>query len=113
MAETLNEIPQLPPLLSLARLPAVRPGDPGAFVLTADHPRRDGGNVAPPGGGRLTRMLVIGIGGSALGPQFITDALVNQWDAPLWRALASARQGKWSDAREGFRAFNEIFSTDR
>jgi tetratricopeptide (TPR) repeat protein len=27
----------------------------------------------------------------------------NQWDAPLWRALASARQGKWSDAREGFR----------
>jgi tetratricopeptide (TPR) repeat protein len=27
----------------------------------------------------------------------------NQWDAPLWRALAYARQGKWSDAREGFR----------
>ncbi len=27
----------------------------------------------------------------------------NQHDAPLWRALAQARQGKWSDAREGFR----------
>jgi len=41
------------------------------------------GNVAPPGGGRFTRMLVVGIGGSALGPQFITDALVNSWSAPL------------------------------
>ncbi len=27
----------------------------------------------------------------------------DQHDAPLWRALAHARQGKWSDAREGFR----------
>lgn len=41
------------------------------------------GNVAPPGGGRFTRLLIIGIGGSALGPQFITDALVNSWSAPL------------------------------
>jgi glucose-6-phosphate isomerase len=41
------------------------------------------GNVAPPGGGRFTRMLIVGIGGSALGPQFITDALVNSWSAPL------------------------------
>ena len=27
----------------------------------------------------------------------------NQHDAPLWRAAAYARQGRWSDAREGFR----------
>ena len=27
----------------------------------------------------------------------------NQNDAPLWRALASARQGKWPEAREGLR----------
>lgn len=27
----------------------------------------------------------------------------NQHDAPLWRALAQARLGKWADAREGFR----------
>ena len=27
----------------------------------------------------------------------------DQHDAPLWRALARAREGKWSDAREGFR----------
>src|SRR5262249_49723305 len=28
----------------------------------------------------------------------------NQHDAPLWRALIYARQGRWSDAHEGFRA---------
>jgi tetratricopeptide (TPR) repeat protein len=27
----------------------------------------------------------------------------NQHDAPLWRAMAFARQGKWAEAREGFR----------
>src|SRR6185436_3229851 len=27
----------------------------------------------------------------------------NQYDAPLWRAVARAQQGKWTDAREGFR----------
>ena len=27
----------------------------------------------------------------------------NQHDAPLWRALAHARLGKWAEAREGFR----------
>jgi tetratricopeptide (TPR) repeat protein len=27
----------------------------------------------------------------------------NQHDAPLWRALAQGRQGKWADAREGFK----------
>ncbi len=33
------------------------------------------GKIAPPGGGKFTDVLVIGIGGSALGPQFIADAL--------------------------------------
>src|SRR5258705_9703987 len=27
----------------------------------------------------------------------------NQHDAPLWRALANARLGKWTEARDGFR----------
>jgi predicted negative regulator of RcsB-dependent stress response len=27
----------------------------------------------------------------------------NQYDAPIWRALAYARQGKWPESREGFR----------
>ncbi|MBI1373035.1 MAG: glucose-6-phosphate isomerase [Phycisphaera sp.] len=33
------------------------------------------GAITAPGGGRFTDILVIGIGGSALGPQFVADAL--------------------------------------
>lgn len=33
------------------------------------------GRVAPPSGGRFEKLLVIGIGGSALGPQFVAHAL--------------------------------------
>lgn len=33
------------------------------------------GEIAPEQGGRFSRLLLIGIGGSALGPQFIADAL--------------------------------------
>jgi len=41
------------------------------------------GRIAPPGGGTFTRILVIGIGGSALGPQLTTAALVDDWRAPV------------------------------
>ncbi len=34
-----------------------------------------GGEIAPPAGGRFENLLVIGIGGSALGPQLVNDAL--------------------------------------
>lgn len=33
------------------------------------------GELAPPGGGRFRNLLLVGIGGSALGPQFLADAL--------------------------------------
>jgi glucose-6-phosphate isomerase len=33
------------------------------------------GNIAPPDGERFTELLIIGIGGSALGPQFVADSL--------------------------------------
>ncbi|MDD2337292.1 MAG: glucose-6-phosphate isomerase, partial [Geobacteraceae bacterium] len=33
------------------------------------------GEIAPQKGGRFSRLLLVGIGGSALGPQFIADAL--------------------------------------
>ncbi len=33
------------------------------------------GGIAPPGGGKFKELLVIGIGGSALGPQFVSHAL--------------------------------------
>lgn len=41
-----------------------------------------GGLIAPPQGGKFTDILSIGIGGSALGPQFVAEALA-PIDAPL------------------------------
>ncbi len=41
------------------------------------------GKIAPPTGGKFTNILIVGIGGSALGPQFITDALVDTASAPV------------------------------
>jgi len=35
----------------------------------------------------------------------------NQQDAQLWRAIASARQGKWAEAREGFRGVEGAMGT--
>jgi tetratricopeptide (TPR) repeat protein len=35
----------------------------------------------------------------------------NQYDAPLWRALAHARQGKWVEAREGFKNVETTLGT--
>ena len=40
-----------------------------------------------------------------------TPIVGNQNDAPMWRALALARQGKWSEAREGFRNVDAVMST--
>ncbi|CAN6465770.1 unnamed protein product [Victoria cruziana] len=34
-----------------------------------------GGKITPPSGGRFTHILSVGIGGSALGPQFVAEAL--------------------------------------
>ncbi|MGI8602927.1 MAG: glucose-6-phosphate isomerase [Verrucomicrobiales bacterium] len=42
-----------------------------------------GGRVTPQRGGKFTRLLVIGIGGSALGPQLVADALIDDWKAPV------------------------------
>jgi glucose-6-phosphate isomerase len=41
------------------------------------------GTVAPPAGGLFKRILLIGIGGSALGPQFIADALGDHARLPI------------------------------
>ena len=68
------------------------PDDPTALVLRA---------VANIMMGRLDPAL------KDLGHPFVG----NQHDAPLWRALVHARQGKWSDAREGFRAAGAAMGT--
>jgi tetratricopeptide (TPR) repeat protein len=38
-------------------------------------------------------------------------AVGNQHDAPIWRALAYARQGKWVEAREGFKDIDHTVVT--
>ena len=69
---------------SLAPDPALRAGieqdiaDAKAFAAAVH-----AGTVAPPSGGRFRHLLVIGIGGSALGPQLVADCLVDDWKAPL------------------------------
>ena len=40
------------------------------------------GRIAPPSGGRFLNFLLVGIGGSALGPKFVADALAKV-DAPM------------------------------
>jgi tetratricopeptide (TPR) repeat protein len=40
-----------------------------------------------------------------------TPAVGDQHDAPLWRALAYARQGKWSQARAGFKTVEAAVAT--
>ena len=41
------------------------------------------GEVGPVAGGKFKRLLVIGIGGSALGPQLVADCLVDGWQAAM------------------------------
>ncbi len=41
------------------------------------------GRIAPPSGGGFRRVLLIGIGGSALGPQFVNDALGEHARLPI------------------------------
>jgi glucose-6-phosphate isomerase len=61
---------------ALAPTPALRAEIEGALQavkrLAADV---HAGAIAPPAGGRFERLLCVGIGGSALGPMFVADAL--------------------------------------
>ena len=54
------------------------------------------GDIHPPGEARFTDILSIGIGGSALGPQFVSDAIAPdhpRLDDPLHRQHRSGRYG--------------------
>lgn len=42
------------------------------------------GSIKPPGGGAFKQILLIGIGGSALGPQLVSDALGRDAQLPLY-----------------------------
>jgi glucose-6-phosphate isomerase len=41
------------------------------------------GQISPPGASKFERLLLIGIGGSALGPQFVADALGHKCKLPI------------------------------
>jgi tetratricopeptide (TPR) repeat protein len=62
----------------------------------------------PPSGEDITPLVLRAIAAILIGrpEQALKDlahpAVGNLHDAPLWRALAHARQGKWSEARAGF-----------
>lgn len=69
------------------RSPKLAPSDEirTAIVSTVEKIKRfaadvHAGAIAPPVGGRFSHILVIGIGGSALGPQFVNQALSSRSD---------------------------------
>ena len=68
--------PSLAPSEELRKAIEETKADLGLFA-TAVHT----GNVRAPGGKKFTDVLVVGIGGSALGPQFVADALGSSADA--------------------------------
>jgi glucose-6-phosphate isomerase len=76
------------------RAPELAP-DPELRAAIEDATRRIGlfadavhaGRVHPPGGGRFEHLLVIGIGGSALGPQLLAHALGSADDAMMLHFL--------------------------
>ena len=59
---------------------------------------------------RAVANIMLGRGAEAL-KDLSNPAVGNQNDAPLWRALAYARQGKWVEARESFKAAEAAIST--
>ena len=61
---------------------------------------------------RAIANVMLGRGPDAM--KDLSDAsLGNRSDAALWRALALAQQGKWAEAREGFRSLETATATLR
>jgi tetratricopeptide (TPR) repeat protein len=60
----------------------------------------------------LRAVCNIMIGRADMGLKDLANPFVgNQNDAPLWRALAYAKLGRWPEAREGFRAVEAVIAT--
>jgi tetratricopeptide (TPR) repeat protein len=60
----------------------------------------------------LRAVCNIMIGRADMGLKDLANPFVgNQHDAPLWRALAYAKLGKWAEAREGFRNMESAIGT--
>jgi len=92
------------PRLDLARFYLARELYPEAkgvldVVLTRDLPKGEG---APALALRAIAVALIGRAADAL-KDLANPMVGDQFDAPLWRALAYADLGKWPEARQGFR----------
>jgi tetratricopeptide (TPR) repeat protein len=59
---------------------------------------------------RAVANVMLGHGAEAM-KDLSHAAVGNRSEAPLWRALALAQQGKWSEAREGFRSLDTATAT--
>lgn len=78
----------------------------GVLDATAADERGDGSGLLL----RAVTKVMLGRGPDAMN-DLAQPALASRSDAALWRALALAQQGKWAEAREGFRSIDTATAT--
>jgi len=103
---------RLLPRLDLARFYLARDMFPEAkgvldVALADDRPAAEGGSATVL---RAVAEVMMNRPGEAL-KDLAEPSVGDQHDAPLWRALAYARQGKWSQARGGFKMVEAAVAT--
>jgi len=103
---------RLAPRLDLARFYVARDMYPEAkgvldVALADDHAATDGVSAAVL---RAIAETMMNRPEEAL-KDLADPAVGDQHDAPLWRALAYARQGRWTDARQGFARVDASMAT--
>jgi tetratricopeptide (TPR) repeat protein len=106
------ESKRLAPRLDLVRFYIARDMYPEAkgvldVALATDHPAAEAGSATVL---RAVTEIMMNRPDDAL--KDLADPVIgDQHDAPLWRALAYARQGKWAQARGGFRSSEPAMAT--
>jgi tetratricopeptide (TPR) repeat protein len=110
-AATTDEAQRTPARLGLARFYLARDLMPEAKgvldVIALDE------QAAAEGSALMLRgvaNVMMGRGADAM-KDLSQPSVANRTDAALWRALALAQQGKWSEAREGFRSLDTATAT--
>jgi tetratricopeptide (TPR) repeat protein len=110
-AASADEAQRTPARLSLARFYLARdmmPEAKGVLDVTAldEHAAAEGSTLMLRG----IANVMMGRGADAM-KDLSQPSVANRTDAALWRALALAQQGKWSEAREGFRSLDTATAT--
>jgi len=112
VAAAAPESKRLAPRLDLARFYISREMYPEAkgvvdVALAQDHPSVEDASASVL---RAIAEVMMNRPDDAL-KDLANPAVGEQHDAPLWRALAYARQGKWAQAREGFKSIEAAVAT--